>query len=162
MDERAKRGNYLSYALGYRSFTNKPGILDSFISAPHTGDKLYTSNDDNQYLAMGLEYLIRHYAPVGGASGSSVRNQNNEIVGIYHISNISAHTGLAAAFRSEGHNYNGLYGTYNLPQYDLIYGGGQNQISSYRQALLKEYEGQAIKTNLFSNGLNDIPDEYKF
>lgn len=162
MDERAKRGNYLSYTLGYRSFTNKPGILDSFISAPHTGDKLYTSNDDNQYSAMGLEYLIRHYAPVGGASGSSVRNQNNEIVGIYHISNISAHTGLAAAFRSEGHNYNGLYGTYNLPQYDLIYGGGQNQISSYRQALIKEYEGQVIKTNLFSNGLNDIPDEYKF
>ena len=162
MDKRAERGNYLSYSLGYRSFTNKPGVLDSFISAPHTGDKLYKSNDDKQYLAMGLEYLIRHYAPVGGASGSSVRNQNNEIVGIYHISNTSAHTGLAAAFRSEGHNYDGLYGTYNLPQYDLIYGGGQNQISSYREALLKEYKDQNIQTNLFSEGLNKIPDEFKF
>ncbi|WP_029513583.1 Ig-specific serine endopeptidase MIP [Mycoplasmopsis primatum] len=159
--ERTDRGNYLSYALGYRSFTNKPGVLDSFISAPFAGNKFYESNG-NQYISMGLEYLIRHYAPVGGASGTSIRTQNNEIIGVYHISNASAHTGLAVAFRSEGFDYQNLYGSYNLPQYDLIYGGGKNQINSYRQALLNAYQGQDIKTSLFENGLNNIPSEFQF
>ncbi|MGP1451565.1 MAG: Ig-specific serine endopeptidase MIP [Metamycoplasmataceae bacterium] len=160
-ESKTERGNYLSYALGYRSFTDKPGLADAFISAPHTGNSLYKSNDNKEYIAMGLEYAIRHYAPVGGASGSSVRTQNNELVGVYHVSNSSAHTGLAAAFRSEGYNYNGLYGQYNLPQYDLIYGGGQNQTTSYRQALLQAY-GKDYKTGLFEDGVENIPEEYKF
>ncbi|WP_416374174.1 DUF31 family putative serine protease [Mycoplasmopsis cynos] len=28
----------------------------------------------------------RHYVPAGGSSGSSVRNQNYELVGIFHCS----------------------------------------------------------------------------
>lgn len=159
--EKTERGNYLSYAIGYRSFTNKPGLADAFISAPFNGNSLYKSNN-KEYVAMGLEYAIRHYAPVGGASGSSVRTQNNELVGVYHVSNQSAHTGLAVAFRSEGFDYKELYGKYNLPQYDLIYGGGKNQQNSYREALLKVYKGKDFKTALFENGLENIPDEYKF
>ncbi|UWV85010.1 DUF31 family protein [Mycoplasmopsis felis] len=52
----------------------------------------------------------RWYVPYGGASGSSVRTQNNELVAVFHSANESAKTGLAAAFRSEGYDYNGLFG----------------------------------------------------
>lgn len=113
------------------------------------------------YIGSGLLYLPRHYAPGGGASGSSIRNQNNELVGIYFVSNDSAKTGLAAAFRSEGFDYKGLYGKYNLPQYDLIYGGGKDQKTSFRQALQTIY-GDDFKTSLFPNSVKQIPEEYKF
>lgn len=114
-----------------------------------------------RYIAFGLEYLPRHYAPVGGASGSSIRNQNNELVGVYFASNETAKTGLAVAFRSEGFDYKGLYGKYNLPQYDLIYGGGKDQKTSFRQALQTIY-GDNFKTSLFKNGVNQIPEDFKF
>ncbi|SYV97567.1 Membrane-associated lipoprotein precursor [Mycoplasmopsis edwardii] len=66
-----------------------------------------------------------------------------------------------AAFRSEGHDYHGLFGDkYKLPEYDLIYGGGENQKNSYREALKAKYPN--IQTNLFPNGLNEIPDKFKF
>ncbi|MCU9937760.1 DUF31 family protein [Mycoplasmopsis felis] len=53
-------------------------------------DNLYISTQDNKhYINFGLEYTPRWYAPGGGASGSSVRNQRNELVGVYHASNIS-------------------------------------------------------------------------
>lgn len=122
--------------------------------------ELQVANTKN-YIAFGLEYLPRHYAPVGGASGSSIRNQNNELVGVYFASNETAKTGLAVAFRSEGFDYKGLYGKYNLPQYDLIYGGGKEQKTSFRQALETIY-GTNFKTSLFKNGVNQIPDDYKF
>ncbi|WP_322876364.1 hypothetical protein RRG38_02335 [Mycoplasmopsis felis] len=173
--DKLNRGNFLSYNIGYRTFIDKPGITDAFLSAPVIGsksnplDNLYISTQDNKhYINFGLEYTPRWYAPGGGASGSSVRNQRNELVGVYHASNISARTGLAAAFRSEGYDYKGLYGTYNLPQYDLIYGGGKDQKNSYRDAMLKlskETNGGGItKTWLFKNGFEktNIPSEYNF
>ncbi|AXE60532.1 hypothetical protein DA803_00245 [[Mycoplasma] phocae] len=161
---RTDRGNFLSYNIGYRTFNNKPGLTDSFISANRFGSKLYADNEGKEYIAMGLEYSMRHYAPIGGASGSSVRTQNNELVAVYHVSNTFAHTGLAAAFRSEGFDYKGLFGQYNLPQYDLIYGGGKDQKNSYRKSLKKLYKDQGIKTNLFKDGLDDdkIPPQFKF
>ncbi|MFL0973860.1 hypothetical protein, partial [Mycoplasmopsis synoviae] len=64
------------------------------------------------------------------------------------------------AFRSEGESYNGFYGKYQLEEYDLIYGGGKNQRTSYRQAL--ESLDANIKTALFPNGINKIPEEFKF
>ncbi|MBN3534749.1 Ig-specific serine endopeptidase MIP [Mycoplasma procyoni] len=160
-----KQGNYLSYALGYRTFSDKPGVLDSFIAAPRPQKDLFVNRLDNKkYLAYGLAYNPKHYAPGGGASGTSIRNQNNELVAIYHYSNSSANTGIASAFRSEGFDYKGLYGTgqnaYKLPQYDLIYGGGKNQKTSYREALIKLY-GDKFKTNLFEN-IKEIPDKFKF
>jgi hypothetical protein len=108
--------------------------------------------------------MPKHYAPGGGASGSSVRNQNNELVGVYHVSNNIAKTGLAAAFRSEGYDYGTLFDNqYKLPQYDLIYGGGADQRNSYRQAL-KQLYGENYQTALFNNGVGDnqIPEEFKF
>lgn len=106
--------------------------------------------------------MPKHYAPGGGASGSSVRNQNNELIGVYHVSNNVAKTGLAAAFRSEGYDYGDLFDNqYKLPQYDLIYGGGADQRNSYRQAL-KQLYGENYQTALFNNGVGDnqIPEEF--
>ncbi|WP_025755514.1 Ig-specific serine endopeptidase MIP, partial [Mycoplasmopsis cricetuli] len=156
------KGDYLSYQIGYRNFIDKPGILDEFISHAHSGSNFFEYNGV-QLINFGLSYTPKHYSPGGGASGSSVRNQNNELVGIFHTGNPSTNTGVASAFRSEGYDYKGIYGLYNLPQYDLIFGGGKDQQNSYRQALSKIYQNlNNIKTALFSNGLNEIPIEYKF
>ncbi|MCF1355175.1 hypothetical protein LH651_02760 [Mycoplasma hominis] len=178
---KTERGNYLSYSLGYRTFIDKPGISDVFLAQPggmkqvqeeKDGQKyqksvfsFYESSDGKTYMRMGLNYMPKHFAPVGGASGTSLRNQKNELVGIFYLSNIGAKTGLAAAFRSEGFDYKGLYGNYNLPQYDLIYGGGKDQKNSFRQTLKELYKNNSdFKTALFPDGLGDdkVPNEFKF
>ncbi|WP_427902965.1 Ig-specific serine endopeptidase MIP [Metamycoplasma alkalescens] len=159
LNNKIDQGNFLSYNVGYRSFINKPGIVDTFISTPKFGDGFYELNG-KKYINMTLGYVPRYYAPIAGASGSSIRNQNNELVSIYYSTNNGARAGLSAAFRSEGFDYQGLYGQYNLPQYDLIYGGGKDQKNSYREALKNLYPN--LKTNLFQNGLEKIEDDYKF
>ncbi|ATO31141.1 hypothetical protein CO229_00455 [Mycoplasmopsis bovirhinis] len=111
-------------------------------------------------MQMGLLYGLANYEAPGGASGSSVRNQKNELVGIFHSIASQNLFGMAAAFRSEGFNYQGLYGSYNLPQYDLIYGGGKDQNTSYRETMLKERSN--LKTMLFPQGFKNIPEEFKF
>ncbi|WP_322941250.1 hypothetical protein RRG48_05630 [Mycoplasmopsis canis] len=160
--ERNDFGSYLSYNLGYRTFTDKPGIIDQFISAPAIGKGFYRSkNDDKEYVSMNLGYIPKQYAPGGGASGSSVRNQDNKVVGIIHASNFRINASVAAALRSNGMNYNGLFGEYNLPQYDVIYGTGKDQQNSYRDEMKKKSKK---KTWLFKNGfeLENVPEEYKF
>ncbi|QKT05245.1 Ig-specific serine endopeptidase MIP [Mycoplasma sp. OR1901] len=158
------RGNFLSYNVAWRSFIDKPGITDAFITTPTVGakpkpyDNLYVSNDGKKYILYGLEYLPRNYVPGGGASGSSIRTKNNELVSVYHASFFTAKTGLSSAFRSEGYDYKGLFGDYNLPQYDLIYGGGNKQKTSYRQKLI---ERKSKPTWLFPNNF-EIPEEFKF
>ncbi|AZZ65329.1 hypothetical protein DMC14_000790 [Metamycoplasma phocicerebrale] len=161
--EQLDRGDWLSYQLGYRTFTNMPGIIDTFIGVPKLGKDFYYV-DGKRYVNMALAYSPRRYAPIGGASGSSVRNQNNELMAVYYGSNKFINAGLAVALRSEGFDYKGLYGRYNLPQYDLIYGGGREQKNSYRQALKNLYESQNIKTNLFNQGLEEefVPEDFKF
>ncbi|WGI37000.1 Ig-specific serine endopeptidase MIP [Mesomycoplasma lagogenitalium] len=162
-EKEINQGNYLSYQIGYRTYTDKPGVTDEFYAVHRLGKDLHTAPDGTKFIASGLAYLPKHYAPGGGASGSSVRNQNNELVAVYHAANSTARTGLAVAFRSEGYDYKGALGTYNLPQYDLIYGGGKDQKTSYRQALLSQYQSNSsFKTNLFPNGVNEIPEEFKF
>ncbi|UWD33879.1 DUF31 family protein [Mesomycoplasma molare] len=166
-EEEINRGNFLSYEIGYRSFVEKPGVLDAFISATRVGKELHISklNGNKKLIFSGLSYMPKHYVPIGGSSGSSIRNQNNELVAVFHAGNQSAKTGLAAAFRSEGYDYKGIYGTgdnkYSLPQYDLIYGGGKDQKNSYREALIKAY-GTSYKTNLFGDNINEIPEKFKF
>ncbi|UWD33870.1 Ig-specific serine endopeptidase MIP [Mesomycoplasma molare] len=163
---RAKRGNYLSYQLGYRTITDKPGIVDEFLVA-HKLNGLYKGPNNEELIAMGMAYLPRHYSPIGGSSGSSIRTQNNELIAVYHASNKEAKTGLAIAFRSEGYDYKGAFGSgankYSLPQYDLIYGGGKDQKNSYRQALKEIYKNQNnFRTNLFPNGLDTIEEGFEF
>lgn len=153
-------GNLLSKQLGYRSFINKAGIVDGFIAIPKT-DAQPLRYGDKHYWNMALEYSLFNFAAGGGSSGSSVRNQNNEIVGIIHLGNQGSLLSVAAALRSEGYNYNGLYGKYNLAQYDLIYGGAEKQKTSYRQALADKY-GNDFKTNIFKNTVKTIPTDFIF
>lgn len=158
--EQLKKGSGLGYNLSYRTFRNKHGIVDSFLSSNRFGRDLYKDEDGNKFYNMSLAYIVDRYTPGGGASGSSVRNQNNELVGLFHISNYFAKAGLTEAIRSNGYSYNGLFGEYNLPQYDVIYGGGKDQKSSYREALKTKY-GSTFKTNLFDN-IDQIPESHRF
>ncbi|MBN4083481.1 DUF31 family protein [Mycoplasma sp. CSL10137] len=169
--EKLDRGNFLSYNVAWRGFIDKPGVVDAFISSPTVGakqkpfDNLYVSDDNKKYILYGLEYLPRNYVPGGGASGSGVRTKNNEMVSVYHASFQGAKTGLSSAFRSEGYNYKGLFGDYNLPQYDLIYGGGKDQQNSYRESMEKLFKENKVKnTWLFPNGFEktNIPTEFQF
>ena len=73
-----------------------------------------------------------------------------------------ASTGLAQAFYSKGFNYQGYYGAYNLPAYDLIAGEPESeqfplQKTSYRANLVKLYgnQNQPYRTNLFPQGINN-------
>ncbi|WP_031488953.1 Ig-specific serine endopeptidase MIP [Ureaplasma canigenitalium] len=172
-DQIYNQGNILSKNISYLTFTNKPGVSDIFLAAPFAQDRntgrltAYIDKNNKQYLSYGLTYILRDYSPKGGSSGSSMRNQNNELIGIYNRSDEQTKTGLATAFRSEGFDYKNLYGNYNLAQYDLIYGNGKDQKegSSYREALKNLYNGQpGKKTNLFKNGfeVDNIPNEFKF
>ncbi|MBN0919014.1 Ig-specific serine endopeptidase MIP [[Mycoplasma] gypis] len=170
-------GSGLSSFIGYRTFTNNPGITDITLSVPiidslgigggtfnigNVKDK--TSNyKQSEYINFGLGYNLSNWQPLQGASGSSVRDVNGYLYGINFATADSSLTTITQAFRSEGRHYDGLYGKYNLAQYDLIYGGGKDQRTSYRQALKDAY-GKNYKTALFSNGTDDayVPVEYRF
>ncbi|WP_434343875.1 DUF31 family protein [Mycoplasma sp. 06067-C1-B144P-99-0482-3] len=159
------KGNFFSYQIGYRSFIDKPGLTDAFLAVYRIGKKLYTLNDNGKtkkYFNYGLEILPRFYAPSGGASGSSVRTKDNKLIAVFHAANNSAKTGLAAVFRSYGKDYNKLFGKYNLGQYDLIYGGGKDQIDgkSYREVMKKKYPDK--KSALLKEGFDKIPTEFQF
>ncbi|MCV3733983.1 DUF31 family protein [Ureaplasma miroungigenitalium] len=156
-------GGRFSYQVGYRSFLNKPGISDAFLASPYNGQKLMKTHDNHEYISFGLQYLPRDYEPYGGASGSSMRNQRNEVIGLYHTKTQNTSTGLVLALRSQGFDYKGLYGQYNLPQYDLIYGTGKDQKTSYRQALASLYQANPqMRTNLFPNGFAQENIDPKF
>ncbi|MDJ1647137.1 Ig-specific serine endopeptidase MIP [Mycoplasma phocimorsus] len=161
-----ENGERISQQIGLRTFIEKPGIVDSFLSVPNENGKgFYIAPDGKEYISMSLEYTPRFYAPGGGASGSSLRNQKNELIGAFHYKYgrfAEIGTGLAVALRCEGYDYQGLFGDYNLPQYDLIYGTGKNQKNSYREELRRNYDN--IKTLLLPNGTheNNIPSNFKF
>ncbi|WP_434328890.1 DUF31 family protein [Mycoplasma capricolum subsp. capricolum] len=159
------KGEFLSYQIGYRSFIDKPGLTDAFLASSRVGNKLYKLKE-KEYFQYGLQIMPRFYAPSGGASGSSVRNNKNELIGVFHAANSSAKTGLAVVFRSPGYDYQGLFGKYNLPEYDLIYGGAKHQVNSYRFELYKKYKSDSnFKTALFKSGLTrekGIPKEFQF
>ncbi|BBA22270.1 lipoprotein [Mycoplasmopsis bovirhinis] len=158
-------GNRLTSHVSTHTFKDKPGVFDAFLSWPlvNNTERPLTVNYNGKLtplIQMGLGYALANYEGPGGASGSSVRNQKNQLVGIFHsVANFTL-LGMAAAFRSEGFDYQGLYGSYNLPQYDLIYGGGKDQASSYREALAKVRPN--IKTRLFKNGASATYEEFKF
>lgn len=169
-------GNGLTNAVTFRSFAGKKGISDILIVNPmikpekkqgFVVDGIKEKDAEykgDHYLLYGLGYSLASWEPLGGSSGSSVRDIDNNVYGINFFAGTSegfSNVSLIAAFRSEGIDYHGFYGKYNLEQYDLIYGGGKKQRTSYRQALQKLY-GDNYKTNLFQKGTNIIPEEYKF
>ncbi|QZE12329.1 Ig-specific serine endopeptidase MIP [Mycoplasma sp. Ms02] len=169
-------GNGLSNGLAFRTFADKHGLTDILISQPlidSENNQAFSINNvkdktspyqGNQYLYYGLGINPSSWAPFNGASGSSFRDINNTIYGInYATGDNSGSTGTSfvQALRSDGINYKGFYGNYNLEQYDLIYGGGKNQRTSFREAILAAY-GSEYKTNLFKNGPAEIPSAYLF
>ncbi|MFV8435196.1 Ig-specific serine endopeptidase MIP [Mycoplasma sp. 3137] len=169
-------GGGLSQNVALRTFIDKPGLTDIFLSNPLINaqekkgfEVRYLKEKDstysgNSYINYGLGYILHNWEPGQGGSGSSVRDINGNILGLTFAAadaQFNSLISLTQALRSPGYDYHGQYGKYNLEQYDLIYGGGPNQRTSYRQALQKMY-GDNYKTKLFPQGVAIIPEEYKF
>ncbi|WP_051619562.1 Ig-specific serine endopeptidase MIP [Mycoplasmopsis felis] len=158
--KRLERGNHLSHSVILRTFKEKHGVYDRFLSAPVVG-KTYVSNDDGKpYYQSGLAYLYKGYAPGGGASGSSVRNQRNELVGLVTTAYLQQVLTSGLAIRSQGFDFENLFNGYNLPQYDVVYGGGKDQAKSFRETIKSLYPNK--RTWLFKEGLDTIPEKYQF
>ncbi|WP_406614356.1 Ig-specific serine endopeptidase MIP [Mycoplasma corogypsi] len=170
------QGYKLSNNLGFETFVDKPGVTDMTISTPiinSQGNAPFSINgfkevdapyQNDKYINYGLGYYLASWQPFQGASGSSLRTLDKKIIGINFLAGDSrgvSKTAVSQALRSNGINYNGHYGAYNLAQYDLVYGGGENQRTSYREKLQQIY-GDNYRTYLFEQGTNVIPDEYKF
>ncbi|TPR54058.1 Ig-specific serine endopeptidase MIP [Metamycoplasma neophronis] len=171
----AELGNTLTRSYAMQNMVNKPGLTDIMITAPiinnKTGFDLGNFKDVNdssyqlgEYINYGLGYNLASWQPLTGASGSSVRDINNNIIGINYASGDQLGNSLVSivqALRSSGNSYNDFYGKYKLAQYDLIYGGGVDQRDSYRQALARYVNDSSYQTYLFSD-INNIPEQYKF
>ncbi|AZG68617.1 Ig-specific serine endopeptidase MIP [Mycoplasma struthionis] len=166
----------VSRSLAIRNFRTKPGIFDLTIVSPTISDgasgftvpKFFEEKDapwpGKEFLFYGLGFSLNSWEPLGGSSGSQVRDIDRNIVGINFAAGDSAAVSLISlvlALRSNGIDYKGAYGKYNLEQYDLVYGGGRNQRTSYRQALEKLYNGD-YKTHLFPEGVKNIPVDHQF
>ncbi|WP_027122226.1 Ig-specific serine endopeptidase MIP [[Mycoplasma] imitans] len=154
------QGGDLSWS-NTRTFVNKPGVTDILLSYPsfNGSPNVYSRMP---YINTGLGYLINNYVPAGGASGTRIIDSSGKIWGILYGVARSSTSGYVVSLRSEGMNYDGLYGSYNLPQYDLIYGGGKDQNDSYLDQMKKRRGSE--KTWLFPNGVNNftIPPEFQF
>nr|WP_027121423.1 DUF31 family protein [Mycoplasma leonicaptivi] len=158
--KRTQRGGHLSHSIVLRTFKDKPGVFDRFLNAPVVGEPYKSDEDNKTYYQSGLAYLYKGYSPGGGASGSSIRNQRNELVSFLTTAYNSQQLSSGLAVRSNGQDLNNLFNGYNIPQYDLVYGGGKDQNKSFREELGKLRPN--IKTFLFKNGTNEIPEKYVF
>ncbi|TNK83077.1 hypothetical protein C4M97_01230 [Mycoplasmopsis pullorum] len=169
-------GHSLSKNLAYRNFVDKPGVTDMTITNPiyvSTKDEPFnvegfrdksSSYQGDGFMNYGLGYVLTTWQPLGGSSGSSIRDLNNNILAVNYLTTDNLGNtlvNLSQALRSPGYDYDGQYGKYKLESYDLVYGGGKNQRTSFRQSLLKLYGGQ-FKTRLFPEGVSKIPAEYRF
>ncbi|MCU9931472.1 DUF31 family protein [Mycoplasmopsis felis] len=94
---------------------------------------------ENHITKVDLRYLYKGYAPGGGASGSSVRNQRNELVGLVTTAYLQQVLTSGLAIRSQGFDFENLFNGYNLPQYDVVYGGGKDQAKSFRETIKSLY-----------------------
>ncbi|ATO30606.1 hypothetical protein CO229_00450 [Mycoplasmopsis bovirhinis] len=149
------------------TFKDKPRVYDAFLAWPLVDTdtnplKTVYNDKTTSLIQMGLRYALANYKAPGGASGSSVRNDKNELVSIFYSVGPDTLLGMSSDFRSEGYNYQGLYGKYNLPQYDLIYGWCKDQAegNSYREALVKINPN--MKTHVFKEGVNKEYLQFKF
>ena len=153
------KGSHLVKERHYNTFKNQRGLFDLMIGSPDFGYALNPINSNIvssqgivPYIYQGLAYVDQNGDMKGGSSGSIFVDEDNYIYGIHFASDFTAHVGINFALRSEGYDYKGAYGKYNLQPYDLIYGGYINQKQSYREQLIKLY-GSKIKTNIFKKGL---------
>ncbi|AHH45271.1 Ig-specific serine endopeptidase MIP [Mesomycoplasma bovoculi] len=154
-------GSDFSTSWGYRNFVNRPGVSDILITAPIFGqqslDVPYLKDGKivkKHYLWTGLTTHIDNYVTAPGASGSGVYIGDN-LYGIFAGSDSKSSTSVITNLYSSGFDYKGYYGKYNLPAYDVIYGGFADQRKSYLSALRQmHHDDLNFKTALFDKGLN--------
>ncbi|TDV24129.1 putative peptidase DUF31 [Mycoplasmopsis mustelae] len=166
----AKNGGFLSTTNSLSEFMDRKGVFDRFIALPFVANKntekptpqLIDSLDDNKhYYNAGLSFAVRDFNIGGGASGSPVRSKKNELIGLIDSTFFNSHVTIATALRSSGLDYQQAFGDYNLPQYDVVYGGGKDQKTSFKEKLATLY-GNNIKTWLLKNGVSVTYPDYDF
>lgn len=157
------QNNGLSTSQHYNTWNQKPGKFDGHIGMPWFGYNYeWVDNNDysddakrsTKYATYGLIYGTNSGNMRGGSSGALVVDENGYSLGIHFGSDNNASTGLAQAFYSNGFDYKGYYGKYNLPKYDLIRGGYPKQKKSYYDGMVDWYgKDSNFKTHLFPKGL---------
>ncbi|MEG1151018.1 MAG: DUF31 family protein, partial [Malacoplasma sp.] len=157
-----RNGGELGTSPFYSTFASKPSILDGGVGMSYFGTTI-ESYDNNPtkpqsiqtyFNTWGLFYQLNYANLTPGASGSLVIDQDGYSTGVLLGSDQNAAIGSVQAFYSNGYSYNGYYGKYDLPAYDLIRGGGPTQTKSYYDGLVQAYgKTSTFKTNLFPNGL---------
>ncbi|WP_391592003.1 hypothetical protein MCAV_01630 [[Mycoplasma] cavipharyngis] len=142
------QGSVFANTRQFSSFSNYEGIIDSFLNLSEPTLKFW----GRLLVQSGLAYATRHEAMAGGSSGSLVLNNKNEIISLHFADWLNSDVGISAALKSERFLYSNIP-NYYLPEYDLIYGNGLDQKTSYRQALHDAFANQGgIKTYLFDQG----------
>ncbi|QZX49118.1 Ig-specific serine endopeptidase MIP [Mycoplasma sp. E35C] len=149
-NSKTEKGGDFSWSPSLRSFVNKPGISDIFLTIPRNGgnNSFYEINHQ-KFAHSGLGYVLDNYAVPPGGSGSPIINSNNEIVGVIFAGDSEVSSGIGLALHSEGFDYQKYYGSYNLPKYDLIYGSDGSQTKSYSLGLKAIHKGTNVNTWLF-------------
>ena len=156
--------NSLTKSPNYSTWVGLDGRFDAHIAMSDFGyayewmDNSQTNIDlvktKTPYVGYGLIYGIEGSNMRGGSSGALSVDQDGYAIGVHYASDNNSAMGGTQAFVSEGYNYNGYYGNYNMPAYDLIRGGGKYQKASYYDNLVKIYgKDPNFKTRLFPNGL---------
>ncbi|MGY6172111.1 MIP family Ig-specific serine endopeptidase [Candidatus Mycoplasma pogonae] len=109
-----------------------------------------------KYIFSGLNYVFRHAALGGGSSGSRVVNEKGETFAVNYgdfsngLEGIKNDAGLAIALKSERYLYSNLK-DYYIQAYDIIFGSGEDQKSSYLDALKVVAKNNSnFETHLFS------------
>lgn len=156
-DEKKKLSN-LSSSGFYNTFKDRTGMFDATIGLSFFGTTYSlqpTNNVSEYYLPWGLLYPTDYSALTQGSSGSMMMDSEGYTWGIHFMIDPDASISFSQALYSEGFNYGGAFGKYNLEGYDLIDGGFPNQKKSYRDGLIQLYgKDKDFKTNLYPNGAN--------
>ena len=155
------QNNGLTKSLNYETWVGLSGRFDAHIAMSDFGyayewmDNSVSDLDQvrktTPYVGYGLIYGTEGGNMRGGSSGALSIDQDGYAIGIHYASDNNSAMGGTQAFVSKGYDYQGYYGNYNLPEYDLISGGGKYQKASYFQNMQKLY-GNKVKTRLFPNG----------
>ncbi len=156
--EQKRIGSNLGTSPYYNSYYDKKGAFDAALSLSYFGYSYEISKSEfieEYYLSWGLMYPCDYSHLSAGSSGSLFIDLDGYALGVYFASDERASMGLVQALYSEGFDYQGSFGKYNLEGYDLIDGGFPNQKKSYRDGLIQLYgNSNDFKTNLYPNGIN--------
>ena len=142
----------------YNSFYDHQGVFDAAIGLSFFGynyREAYQVN--NWYVSSGLIYPLDYGSLGEGSSGSMMMDGQGYTMGIHFAGDFKASTGFTTALYSEGFDYQGAFGKYNLQGYDLIDGNRKNNHPNQKQSYrtnMKQIYGNKVKTNLYPNGFD--------